>query len=143
MSKRPAPTRFRIEPAASGDWAWIMQGEVEIAWARLGPRGRQEVDQHVVAERTAKRVSELRQDEGFPSWAFVARTEGGTQAGYVWVAKTHNDSTGRLEAALLNQYVAEPYRGQGLGCRLMEAAEDWARREGLPRISLSVGAHNA
>jgi ribosomal protein S18 acetylase RimI-like enzyme len=58
------------------------------------------------------------------------------------VAKNHNDFTGQLEASLLNQYVAEPYRGQGLGRRLMETAEEWARQQGLPRISLSVGAHN-
>ena len=43
---------------------------------------------------------------------------------------------------MLNQYVAEPYRGQGLGRRLMEAAEEWARQQGLPRISLSAGARN-
>ena len=57
------------------DWPWILQGEVEIAWARLGPRGRQEVDRHTVVERTAKRVSQLRQDVGFPNRAFLARTE--------------------------------------------------------------------
>ena len=142
MSKKPVPTAFRIEVASASDWPWIVQGEVEIAWARLGPRGRQDVDRRTVEERTEKRVSTLRQDEGFPNRAFLARTDDGTLAGYVWVAKTHNDSTGRLEASLLNQYVAEPYRGQSLGCCLMEAAEDWARREGLPRISLSVGAQN-
>jgi ribosomal protein S18 acetylase RimI-like enzyme len=42
----------------------------------------------------------------------------------------------------LNQYVAEPYRGQGLGRRLLETAEEWACQQGLPRISLSVGAQN-
>ena len=43
---------------------------------------------------------------------------------------------------MLNQYVAEAYRGQGLGHRLMETAEEWARGQGLPRISLAVGVGN-
>jgi ribosomal protein S18 acetylase RimI-like enzyme len=43
---------------------------------------------------------------------------------------------------LLNQYVAKPYREQGLGHRLMKTAEEWARQQGLSRISLSVGAQN-
>jgi ribosomal protein S18 acetylase RimI-like enzyme len=72
----------------------------------------------------------------------MAKTDEGTPAGFVWVAKTHNDFTGQLEASLLNQYVADPYRGQGLGRRLMETAEEWAGQQGLQRISLSVGAHN-
>ena len=58
------------------------------------------------------------------------------------MAKDQNDATGQLQASLLNQYVAEPYRGQGLGHRLLETAEEWARQQGLPRISLSVGAQN-
>jgi ribosomal protein S18 acetylase RimI-like enzyme len=84
----------------------------------------------------------VRKDEGFPNQAFVARTADGTLAGFIWVARTHNDFTGLLEASLLNQYVAEPYRGQGLGRSLMETAEGWALEQGLPRISLSVGVHN-
>jgi len=142
MAQEPVPRMFRIEPASASDWPWIVQGEVEIAWTRLGAKGRQEIDRRVVEERTKRRVAEIRQDEGFRNLAFVARTEDGALAGYVWVARTHNDSTGQLEAALLNQYVAEPYRGEGLGRRLMDTAEDWARREDLPRISLSVGADN-
>lgn len=142
MSANSESTRFHIEPAAPSDWPWIVRGEVEIACAKLGPERRQEADRQTVAARTAQRVAKVRMDIGFPNQAFVARTEGGTLAGFVWVAKTHNDFTGRLEASLLNQYVAESYRGQGLGHRLMETAEQWARRQGLPRISLSVGAHN-
>jgi ribosomal protein S18 acetylase RimI-like enzyme len=84
----------------------------------------------------------MRKDQGFPNRAFMARTDDGSPAGFVLVAKTHNDATGQLEASLLSQYVAEPYRDQGLGHRLMEAAEDWARRQGLPRISLSVSVQN-
>jgi ribosomal protein S18 acetylase RimI-like enzyme len=87
-------------------------------------------------------VERLRHDADFPNQAFVARADDGSPAGFVWVAKDQNDSTGQLEASLLNQYVAEAYRGQGLGRRLMNTAEDWACQQGLPCISLSVGAGN-
>jgi ribosomal protein S18 acetylase RimI-like enzyme len=84
----------------------------------------------------------VRKDKGFPNQALVAKTEDGTLAGFIWVARSHNDFTGQLEASLLNQYVAETYRGQGLGRHLMKQAEEWARQQDLPRISLSVGARN-
>jgi GNAT superfamily N-acetyltransferase len=142
MTQRPEQTSFHIEMATESDWSWIIQGEVEIACARLGKERQREVGRQVIEEHVARRVERLRKDEGFPSQAFVAKTNDGTLAGFVWVARTHNDSTGQLEASLLNQYVAEPYRGQGLGHRLMETAEEWARQQGLPRISLSVGERN-
>ncbi|MGD2176714.1 MAG: GNAT family N-acetyltransferase [Anaerolineae bacterium] len=142
MSTNAHPSQFRIEQATENDWPWIIRGQAELAWAGMGPERRAEVDRATVAERTAKRVSRVREDEGFPNQTFVARTKDGSPAGFVWVARTHNDFTGQLEASLLNQYVAERHRGQGLGRCLMEAAEEWARKQGLPRISLSVGAHN-
>ena len=133
---------FHIESAAEADWPWIVQGQVEIAWARLGKERQQSLGREIVEQNVAQHVQRLRRDEGFPSQALVARTDDGARAGFVWVARTHNDSTGQLEASLLSQYVAEPYRGQGLGHHLMETAEEWARRQGLSRISLSVGARN-
>lgn len=134
--------KFRIDPARESDWDWIAQGQAEIVWVRLGPEGQQEVSRQAVEESVALQLGRMRKDEGFPSKAFVARANDGSPAGFVLVAKTHNDATGQLEASLLSQYVAEPYRGQGLGHRLMEAAEDWARQQGLPQISLSVGVLN-
>lgn len=133
---------FHIEAAVESDWPWVVQGLVEIAWVRLEAERQRELGRQVVEESVARQVERLRRDEGFPNQMFVARTEEGARAGFVWAARTHNDATGQLEASLLNQYVAEPYRGQGLGHRLMEKAEGWARQQGLPRISLSVGAHN-
>jgi len=134
--------KFRIDPAEEGDWPWIAQGQTEIVWVRLGPEGQQEVSRQAIEESVAQQLHRMREDQGFPSRAFMARTDDGSPAGFVLVAKTHNDATGQLEASLLSQYVTEPYRGQGLGHRLMEAAEDWARRQGLPRISLSVSVQN-
>jgi ribosomal protein S18 acetylase RimI-like enzyme len=142
MSASPKETSFRIETATENDWPWIVQGQVEIVRARLGHERQREASRQTIEERVMQHVAKLREEEGFPNEAFVARTEDGTSAGFVWVARTHNDSTGQLEASLLSQYVAEPYRGRGLGRRLMETAEEWARRQGLPRISLSVGVHN-
>lgn len=142
MSRTSTETLFHIEGATESDWPWIVQGQVEIAWARLGRERQREVSRQTVEERVAQQVAELRREDGFPNQVFVARTDDGTPVGFVWVARTHNDSTGQLEASLLNQYVAEPYRGRGLGHRLMETAEEWARQQGLPRISLSVGVHN-
>ena len=142
MSPGSKETLYQIEAAAEDDWPWIIQGQVEIQWVRLGAERRQEIGRETIEERVTKQVTRLRQDTGFPNQAFVARTEDGTPAGFIWVAVDHNDSTGQLEALLLNQYVAEPYRGQDLGRRLMATAEEWARQQGLSRISLAVGAHN-
>jgi ribosomal protein S18 acetylase RimI-like enzyme len=135
-------TVFHIELTAEGDWPWIVQGEIEIAWTRLGKEHQREMSREAVGKQVVQRVAELRKDEGFHNEAFVAKAEDGTLAGFVWVARDQNDSTGQIEALLLDQYVAEPYRGQGLGHRLMETAEEWASQQGLPRISLSVGMRN-
>jgi len=142
MSRHPDELAERILPATEDDWCWILQGQIEIAWTRLGVKRRKEQSRQVIAQSVEREVKRLRQDEGFPSQAFVAWTPDGTRAGFVWVAMGHNATTGQLEASLLNQYVAEPYRGEGLGMRLMQTAENWAREQGLPRISLSVGMHN-
>jgi ribosomal protein S18 acetylase RimI-like enzyme len=133
---------FHIELAGEADWPWIEQGEVEIAWTRLGEERQGEISRETIAEQIKRRVEKLRNDEDFHNEAFIAWAEDGTPAGFVWVARDQNDSTGQLEALLLNQYVAEGYRGQGLGRRLMETAEEWARGQGFPRISLAVGVGN-
>ncbi len=142
MSPDPKETLYHIEMAVEDDWPWIIQGQIEIQWVRLEAERQQEMSKETIKERITKQVTRLRQDAGFPSQAFVVRTENRTLAGFIWVAVDHNDSTGQLEALLLNQYVAEPYRGQDLGRRLMAAAEEWARQQGLSRISLAVGARN-
>ena len=133
---------FHIEAATEDDWPWIVQGEVVIAWTRLDEEGQRETSREAVEKQVTHRVAELCKDESFHNEAFVARAEDGTLAGFVWVARDQNDSTGQMEALLLNQYVAEAYRGQGLGHRLMETAEEWARGQGLSRISLAVGVGN-
>ena len=142
MSRAAAALTERIVPATEDDWPWILQGQIEIAWARLGGERRKHEDRQTVALVVARKVERLRNDDGLPNQALVAWTHDGTRAGFVWVARSHNDTTGKLEASLLNQFVAEPYRGQGLGERLMETAESWAREQGLPRISLNVAMHN-
>jgi ribosomal protein S18 acetylase RimI-like enzyme len=142
MTEETAASTFRIEEAQERDWPWIVQGEVEIAWVGLTREQRQRVTREEVAEQVAQRVAQLRVDQGFPLQAFVARSAEGARAGFVWLARTHNDTTGELEASLLNQYVAEPYRGRGLGRKLLQTAERWARDQGLPQISLSVGVQN-
>jgi ribosomal protein S18 acetylase RimI-like enzyme len=134
--------KFQIEPAAESDWTWIAQGQTEIVWVRLDPECQQEIGKQAIKENTVQQIHSLRQDEGFPNKAFVAKLENGTLAGFVWVAKSHNDFNGQLEASLLSQYVAEPYRGQGLGHSLMKTAETWAKQQDLPRISLSIGVRN-
>jgi GNAT superfamily N-acetyltransferase len=57
-------------------------------------------------------------------FAGVGYTLDGQLAGFVWVAKVRNESTGQPEACLLNQFVAQVHRGQGLGHGLMETAEE-------------------
>ena len=133
---------FQFGSASESDWPHIIEWQAEIEWVGLPPIRQREISQENVRARLRERVATLRADQGFPNEALVARAPQGDLAGYVWVAKTHNDRTGRLEASLLGQFVAPAYRDRGLGAQLLELAEDWARQRGLPCLCLFVSAGN-
>jgi ribosomal protein S18 acetylase RimI-like enzyme len=142
MTTEEKAVEYTIEPATRADWPWILKGQVDIAWQRLDPERRDELGRSHVEATVRRRVASIHADEDFATQAFVAKTAAGKPVGFIWVAKDHNDSTGQVEASLLNQYVEEAHRGRGLGHQLLETAEDWARELGLPRIALSVGVRN-
>ena len=67
------------------------------------------------------------------------------QASHVWVAGTGTEIAGCIivqviddEAHIEQVSTAPAYAGQGIGRRLMEHAEDWARRSGYRRITLTT-----
>ena len=71
-----------------------------------------------------------------PDGTFVAVAEDEV----VGVLNLYPSSFGYAE---IGMYVARDWRGRGVGSALMEAAIDWARAEGLHKLSLSVFPHNA
>ena len=83
---------------------------------------------------------------------FVAETPDGTLAGFAEVdLRSHADGCdpARPVGYLEGWYITEQYRRQGLGGRLLLAAEDWARHHGCAEMAsdtwidneLSQGCH--
>jgi 3-methyladenine DNA glycosylase AlkD/GNAT superfamily N-acetyltransferase len=66
---------------------------------------------------------------------FVAESPGGGIVGWAHVSVTHLVEVG-TRAELNGLIVADGQRSLGAGARLLEAAEDWARKRGCPSISV-------
>jgi GNAT superfamily N-acetyltransferase len=66
---------------------------------------------------------------------FVAESPGAGIVGWAHVSVTHLVEVG-TRAELNGLIVAEGQRSLGAGARLLEAAEDWARKHGCPSMSL-------
>jgi RimJ/RimL family protein N-acetyltransferase len=73
--------------------------------------------------------------------------------GAVFVAEEHGERIGRLSLARdphpasahvadVGLMVAAGHRRRGVGCALLAAAEEWARRNGIGKIELHVFPHN-
>jgi GNAT superfamily N-acetyltransferase len=66
---------------------------------------------------------------------FVAESRDTGVTGWAHVSVTHLVEVG-TRAELNGLIVAEGQRGLGAGARLLEAAEDWARKNGCPSMSV-------
>ena len=74
--------------------------------------------------------------------AVVEDASSGEGLGHVfWAARTPPGSS-RMRAYLYDLFVADRFRGRGIGRRVLELLEADARREGLPGIDLNVWGGN-
>ena len=76
---------------------------------------------------------------------FVAETSKGAYAGLIWVSKSDNRELWdfkTLPAWVYDIRVEEPFRRHGLGARLLDQGEQWARIQGFSRIGLHVFGRN-
>jgi len=67
----------------------------------------------------------------------------GRPAGFTFLEPAVDYFTGQADGHIGMVAVAETAEGKGVGAALMRAAEDWARRNGYPRLHLNVFAANA
>ena len=77
---------------------------------------------------------------------FVAETADGTLAGFAEVdIRSHADGCDPAHPVgyLEGWYVAEEFRGTGIGRRLLSAAEDWARSHGSVEMASDTWIDNA
>ena len=77
------------------------------------------------------------QASDLPTWIAVLE---GEDCGMVRTAPHADDSAA---AFLISMWVAPEARGKGAGDHLVEAVLSWARAQGLGRVVLDVGDHNA
>ena len=70
---------------------------------------------------------------------FVIEVDGDT-VGHLWLVERHDAFEPTL--VVYDVDVDEPYRGRGYGRAAMDFTEEEARRRGLARIALHVGARN-
>ena len=66
----------------------------------------------------------------------------GRPAGFAFLEPAVDYFTGQADGHIGMVAVADTAEGKGVGAALMRAAEDWARRNGYPRLHLNVFAAN-
>lgn len=78
------------------------------------------------------------------SHVFLVAEESGARMGFILLLDTMPDEVTRMPQAFVAYMAVEPSaQGRGIGKRLLTAAEDEARRRGLPYMGLMVTEDNA
>ncbi len=79
-----------------------------------------------------------------PDMCVLVAERDGVIVGYVWVAiEPESYKELRAQAGYIHDIlVTDDARGGGAGARLIEAAVDWLREQGMPRVLLWTAAPN-
>ena len=132
-------TEWRVRPARPSDRSFILGITPRLAEGFELPPWRTE--REVVEAESATVENALRPGTEREA-LLIAEGTGGEPGGYVHV-NVETDYFGRTLAHIEILAVSSAAEGRGAGRTLVEAAETWARSEGLDLISLNVFANNA
>jgi ribosomal protein S18 acetylase RimI-like enzyme len=128
----------RIRQYASSDQEFILSmisrfSDFELpAW-----RQRAEIDD---TNRTS--MEQALEKSGSDSAIFVAEEDNGQFAGFIHLETETDYFTGEKIGYISDLAVGTAFEGQGMGRRLLETAETWARAKGYRLLALYVFAGN-
>ena len=118
-------TQFGVRPATIGDAPAMAELFAAVAEERTGIASEPPVD---VEQRTAQFTASI-------ASSVVAVADGQV------VAMIHTNVT-RYGVGEFGMLVDREWRGRGVGSALIQATIDWAREQGLHKLSLEVFVHN-
>jgi ribosomal protein S18 acetylase RimI-like enzyme len=130
---------LRIRVAAAGDRAFILGLVPRFVTFELPPwRDRDESARGVRID--IEKHLDARPDV---SHLFVAETSAGERAGFLHLLQTLDFFTGAPNCHISDLAVAPGMDGRGIGTRLLDHAEAWAKRHGCRFMTLGVFPGNA
>ncbi len=117
---------IQIRPAVTEDAAGIAPRLAELTYATQ-------------PEQVTRRLADLQQAGGVALVAVDATGQDPSILGLVTVQRNSVLHRSADDARISSLVVAEHARGQGIGRRLIAAAEDWAKQHGCARIEVTSG----
>ena len=124
----------RIRPFRPSDASFVVSLATRFSGFRLPEwRSRSEID-----EFFRKKLQAVPDRLGPEEAILIAEEESGEPVGFVHVLTEPDHFNGQKGALISDVAVTKSREGHGIGPRLLEAAEDWARETGCDLASLYV-----
>lgn len=130
----------QIRKAARKDFDFILHLSVETIWSELTVYEREHTSHRRLVNVMAKNLRRLMASSGMLT--LVAEDEAGERAGFIMVGRSTSVFTDQQQAFVYDVAVAPAFRRRGIGRRLMEHAEAYAREKGMEFITLMVDSRN-
>lgn len=130
-----------IRPLRPSDESLFLERILHTTWQEI-PAAEQQGRTPDDLRPRVERVVEILLEQG-DNVRLVADLPAAPHVGQIWLGEARDPYTGARRGYIYDLYVAEAWRGQGIGRALLAAAEAAGRRRGDQEIALAVAAENA
>ena len=124
------------------DWEWFIPKYALTAWESMHAHRQELITIEKVQANLERQLERFRGPEGLENIAYIARDENGQRIGFIWLIESTSGFTAAAFAWVMCVYVEAGFRGEGIGRKLMELGEKWARERNLIDIILNVSNKN-
>ena len=133
---------IRYTQPTKEDWEWFIPRYALTAWESMRPHRQAHTSIEEVQVNLHNQIEKFCGPDGLEYIAYIAKDEDGARAGFIWVIESTSGFTAAAFGWVMCVYVEAGFRGAGIGRRLMELGEAWARERGLIDIILNVSSQN-